>query len=224
MSRRPYEPADGNGGSVPPDRDTHDPLDHFGPSGRWLRGALVVVAAVVVGALLMPSATRAPIGVSAAAQTTTTTTATANSGQTSPSSSVPPTTTASTATTAAPTVVPGASAIHVLVANGTSVTGLAGGVAAYLRSRGFSILSAVNSTTKVTGTQVYAAAGQQGAATTVVGALGLPNSVVQPSSAVAPVASTQGATAVVVAGPDLSRYAPGGSTASSGSTAASTGR
>ncbi len=221
MSRRPYEPADGNGGSVSPDRDTHDPLDHFGPSGRWLRGALVVLGAVVVGALLMPSATRAPIGVSAAAQTTTTTT-TANAGQTSPSSSVPPTTTASTATTAAPTVVPGASAIHVLVANGTSITGLAGGVAAYLRSRGFSILSAVNSTTRVTGTQVYAAAGQQGAANTVVGALGLPNSVVQPSSAVAPVASTQGATAVVVAGPDLSRYAPGGST-SSGGTAASTG-
>jgi hypothetical protein len=68
-------------------------------------------------------------------------------------------------------------------------------------------LTPTNSTMKVTATQVYAAAGQQVAATLVVNALGLPTGDVQPSSAVAPVASTGGATVVVIVGPDLSRFA-----------------
>ena len=220
MSRRPFDPAGGNGGGLPPGPVPHDAFEPT-PHARWLRGALVVVVGVIIGALLMPSATRAPIGVSAAAQSTTPTT----SGQPSTSSSPPPTTVATTATTAAPTVVPGASGIHVLVANGTSITGLAGGVAAYLRSRGFSTLSATNASTKVTGTQVYAASGQQGAAMTVVNALGLPSSAVQPTSAVAPVPNTSGATAVVVAGPDLARYAPtgGGSGSSTSAPSSSSG-
>jgi hypothetical protein len=105
-------------------------------------------------------------------------------------------------------VLAGASAIHVLVANGTSISHLAEGAASYLHGRGFVTLTPTNSTSKVTATQVYAASGQQVAATLVVNALGLPAGAVQPSSAVAPVASTGGATVVVIVGPDLSRLAP----------------
>jgi hypothetical protein len=177
-----------------------------------------VVVAVVIGALLLPSATRPPIVPAAAQSAGASTTVPPSPGPSfptaSPARSTTTTTAAAPATTAVPTVVPGASAIHVTVANGTSITGLAGGVAAYLRSRGFGTISAVNATTKVSATQVYAAAGQQGAATTVVNALGLTSGAIQPTSAVAPVATTSGATAVVIAGPDLARYAPTGSSTS----------
>jgi predicted transcriptional regulator len=106
-----------------------------------------------------------------------------------------------------------------LTANGTTITGLAGGASAYLRSRGFGTVPVTNATTKVTTTLVYAAAGQQSAATAVVNALGLSSNAIQPASAVAPVASTSGANVVVVVGPDLSRLAPSGSTTSAGTSA-----
>ncbi|HUY22883.1 MAG TPA: LytR C-terminal domain-containing protein [Acidimicrobiales bacterium] len=185
------------------------------PPANWIRGAGVVAVAVVVGIVLMPSATRPPIQVASASESTPTSPA---GGTTTTAAGATTTTTArTTTTTAAPTVLPGASAIHVLVANGTSISGLAGGVGTYLRTRGFGTLAAANATTRVSATQVYAAAGEQRAATTVVGALGLSAGVVQPSSAVAPVASTAGATVVVIAGPDLARLAPGASTSSASS-------
>ena len=66
-----------------------------GPSG-FLRGVGVVVVAAVIGVLLLPSATRAPLDVKTASQTTPTTT--------SPPTTAPP---RSTTTTLA-TIVPGA--------------------------------------------------------------------------------------------------------------------
>lgn len=172
------------------------------PTG-FLRGVGVVIVAVVIGVLLLPSATRAPLGVKTVSASTPPTS--------SPSTTVP---SASTTTTLA-TIVPGAASIHVLVVNGTSITDLAGGTSTYLRSRGFLTLPATNATTKVTGTQVYVVSGPSSAATSVTEALGLPASTVQPTSAVAPVHSTSGANVVVVAGPDLVRLAPTGSTTSS---------
>jgi hypothetical protein len=168
----------------------------------------VVVVAVVIGALLMPSATRAPLNVSTASQTTPTT----------PPSSVSSTTVAHGAgtTTTQATIVAGAALIHVLVANGTTITNLAGGTSTYLRSRGFSTLPALDATTKVTGTLVYAGSGDRSAATTVANALGLSSNNIQPVSAVPPVASAAGANVVVIAGPDLARLAPGSTTSSTG--------
>jgi hypothetical protein len=177
------------------------------PTGA-LRGVGVVVVAVVIGALLMPSATRGPLNVTTAAQTTQTTT----------SSSATTTTVAhgaGTSTTQA-TIVAGASLIHVLVANGTTITNLAGGTSTYLRSRGFTTLPALDATTKVTGTLLYAGSGERSAATTVANALGLSSADIQPVSAVPPVASSAGATVVVIAGPDLARLAPGATTSSTG--------
>jgi len=194
-----------------PRRDGHDAHDddhadppHPGPSHR-LRGVGVVVVAVVIGALLMPSATRPPLHVVTAASSSSTT-----SGTTLPRG------TSTTTTTTLPTVVPGASSIHVLVANATTVPHLAAGVSTYLRSRGYVSLSPVNASTHVAATQVFAAAGQQGAAGTVVSVLGLSAAAIQPPSAVAPVASTGGATVVVIVGPDLDRLAPAASSTTTG--------
>jgi hypothetical protein len=173
------------------------------PTG-FLRGVGVVIVAVVIGVLLLPSATRAPLGVKTVSASTPPTA--------SPTTTVPR---AGSTTTTLATIVPGAASIHVLVANGTSITDLAGGTSTYLRSRGFLTLTATNATTKVTGTQVYVVSGPSSSATSVTEALGLPASTVQPTSAVAPVHSTTGANVVVVAGPDLVRLAPTGSTTSS---------
>jgi len=198
MSDRHDDPAvPGGAGAGPGERAGHD----LPPPTGFLRGVGVVVVAVVIGVLVMPSATRAPLRVFTAAQSTPTTTS-------------PPTTTVGTTTTTTATIVVGAASIHVLVANGTSITGLAGGTDTYLRTRGFAVLTATNATTKVTATQLYAVSGPVRSATTVASALGLPSSSVEPASAIAPVPSTAGATVVVIAGPDLSRLAPSGTTTS----------
>jgi hypothetical protein len=193
-------------------RHLGDSGDSGTPSG-WLRGVVVVLIALVIGILLMPSATRPPLAVATTAPTTSSTSANAagSAGSAASSTSVP----RSTSTTSAGALA-GASAIHVLVANGTTISHLAEGTASYLRSRGFVTLAPTNSTMKVTGTQVYAASGQQVAATLVVNALGLPSNTVQSSSAVAPVASTGGATVVVIVGPDLARLAPSSSSTTAG--------
>ena len=192
----------GTGGTS--DRDIAGPP---APSG-YLRGVGVVVIAVVIGVLLMPSGTRAPLGVKTIASTSP-----------PPSSSATTTTTsAGSTTTTVATIVPGAASIHVLVANGTSITNLAGGTSTYLRSRGFLTLAATNSSTKVTGTQIYAVSGPSSAATRVTEALGLPASTIQPTSAVAPVPSVSGANVVVIAGPDLVRLAPSSTTTSGAAT------
>ena len=194
----------GTGSGDPNDPWGGDNFDSGRPMSQgWVRGVGVVAIAVVVGVLLVPSATRAPLAVTTISQTSaTSSTTTAGQGATT-SSSVPPRTTSTTT----PAVISGAAAIRVLVANATSISHLAGGTAAYLHSRGFDTLPAANATMQVTATQVYAASGSQAAARSVVNALGLPTGAVQPSSAVAPVASTSGATVVVIVGPDLSRYA-----------------
>jgi hypothetical protein len=192
----------GSGAGFGPDADRDAPP--VAPTG-FLRGVGVVVVAVVIGVLLLPSATRAPLDVTTASQSTPTTTPT-------------PTTTAPTAatTTTLATIVPGATSIHVLVVNGTSITGLAAGTATYLRSRGFLTLTPTNATTKVTGTQVYDVSGPTSSATRVTEVLGLTASTIQPTSAVPPVANPAGANVVVVVGPDLARLAPGAGATTTG--------
>jgi LytR cell envelope-related transcriptional attenuator len=199
----PPGPGGGSGGG-----DDRDPTELPAPTG-FLRGVGVVVAALIIGALLLPSATRAPLVVTTASQTTPTTT--------TPSTTAPR---AGSTTTTLATILPGAASIHVLVVNATSISGLAGGTATYLRSRGFLTLPSTNATTKVTGSQVYEVSGPTSSATTVTEALGLPASTVQPPSAVPPVSSTAGANVVVVAGPDLARLAPGATTTTAGAPAA----
>jgi hypothetical protein len=193
--------AGGNGSGDHPSRDRSGPL----PRPHAARGLALVVVAVVVGALLLPSATRAPLVSAAIATTTTTTVAGGGSGHHhGPASS-------STTTT---TVVP--SSIHVLVANATSTNGVAGAVTTFLSSKGFATLPAVNALVKVGSTEIYTVGGATGDVGAVVSALSLPPTSIEPAAQAAPVASTTGANVVVVAGPDLAaRFGPG-STATTG--------
>ena len=170
--------------------------DLFGPLERSgvLRGWLLVVVAVVVGAVLLPSATRSSLtgpGAGAAAATTTVPVQSASSTTLPPASS----------TTAAQTVP--ASAIKVLVANGTNTNGAATTVNSFLSGKGFSTLTPVNALTVVHTSQVYAVANQLAAAREVVAALGLTDAAIQPSSTPIPVSSVGPALVVVVVGPDL---------------------
>jgi hypothetical protein len=191
-------PASGNGSA---DRPPGDPPEPPGrpPSGR---GLAIVIVAVVIGVLLLPSATRPPLSASAVS---------AGSSSTTVPPGRKPSSGHGTATTTTTTVPP--ASIHVLVANATEVNGVAGAVTTFLGSKGFATLTATNALLKVTASEVFTVGGATADVAPVVAALGLPASAVEPAAAAAPVASTTGANVVVIVGPDLAtRYAPGATT------------
>lgn len=167
-----------------------DAPDIFGPHERprVLRGVLLLAAAVVIGALLMPSATRPALHTTAAV-----------SPSTSSPTTIPAHSSGSTTTSAPPT----ASAIHVLVANGTDTNGAATAVSSFLSGKGFSMLTPVSALTVVSASQVYAIGGAVSAAQQVAQALGLSASSIEPAAVPVPVSTTTGANVVVVVGPDL---------------------
>lgn len=182
----------------PGDAEFFGPLERSGAARGW---ALVIVA-VVLGALLMPSATRTSLQPAAAASTGSTT-GTQSLGA---STTAPPTTTTTTTvphtTSTAPASIP-ASSIRVLVANGTNSNGAASSVTSFLSGKGFATLRPANALTTVHASQVYPINNAVTAAQEVAAALGLPSSSVQPNSTPVPVSSTAGATVVVIVGPDL---------------------
>lgn len=189
-------PGNGNGSDGHPAGASAEPPDrpHSG------RGLAIVIVAVVIGVLLLPSATRAPLAASAVSSGTTTTLA---GGKTPPSHS---------SSTTTSTTVPPAS-IHVLVANATLVNGVAGTVTTFLTSKGFGTLTATNALLKVTASEIFTVGGATADVQAVAAALGLPASSIEPAAAAAPVASTTGANVVVIVGPDLAaRFTPGATT------------
>jgi len=192
-------PAFGNGTADHPQGGSHEPTDRA-HSGR---GLAIVIAAVVIGIVLLPSATRAPLA--ASARTTTPTTTAASAGRPAGHGhGHHGTTSTSTTTTVAP------ASIHVLVANATSTNGVAGAVTRFLASKGFSTLTATNALLKVTASQIYTVGGATADTSSVAAALSLPATSTEPAAAAAPVASTTGANVVVIVGPDLAtRFAPG---------------
>lgn len=179
--------------------------DQFGPPERsgLVRGVVIVVLAVVIGALVMPSATRAPLAV-----VTTRVAAGTPRGSSSTTTSLPARSSTTTTTT------PAHAGIHVLVANATSVNGVAGSVTTFLGGKGFATLTAANALVKLTASRIYfTASGSAAAADEVASALSLASSTVQPASAVPSVLSAAGASVVVIAGADLAaRFAPASTT------------
>ncbi|HLX87447.1 MAG TPA: LytR C-terminal domain-containing protein [Acidimicrobiales bacterium] len=181
--------------------------DMFGPLERSgvVRGWVLVIAAVVLGALLMPSATRAavaPAGSSASGGSGTSPTTSPSTPGSGPSTTVRSSTTTTRPTSTVATNIP-PSTIHVLVANGTNTNGAAASVAAFLTGKGFPTLKPSNALTTVSATQVYPVGGAVSAATEVAQALGLSAASVEPNSMPVPVSSDAGATVVVVVGPDV---------------------
>jgi hypothetical protein len=178
----------GSGGSFePPDR------------ARAGLGLAIVILAVVIGVLLLPSATRAPLAASASTSATTTVPTTGGSTHGHGHSS--------TSTTTSTTVLP--STIHVLVANATSTNGVAGAVTSFLASKGFATLTATNALLKVTASEIFTVGGATADVHAVAVALNLPATSIEPAASAAPVTSTTGANVVVIVGPDLvTRFNP----------------
>lgn len=171
----------GNGGD--------ESFNIFGPLERsgLPRGVALLVGAVVIVALLLSSGTRPGLGTASAARTAPPTSAAA-----------PPVTSSTTTVASTPK-----SAVKVLVANGTNTNGAAAAVSSLLSGKGFSTLTPVDALTTVSASEVYAIGGATTAARLVATALGLDAARIEPSSQAVPVASSAGATVVVIVGPDL---------------------
>jgi hypothetical protein len=189
-------PADGGNGTT-----DHGSRGSFEPPDRARAGLglAIVIVAVVIGALLLPSATRAPLAAGASTSPTTTVAKTGGSTHGHGHSS------SSTSTT---TTVPLGS-IHVLVANATLTNGVAGAVTTFLGSKGFATLTATNALVKVTASEIFTVGGATADVHAVALALNLPAASIEPAASAAPVASSAGANVVVIVGPDLAtRFNP----------------
>jgi hypothetical protein len=205
MAGRGEGPPGSLGPDTPDTPDTADTAERDGrivqPSGmRVVRAAFVLVVVIVIGIVLLPSATRSPRAVS--------TVTTSRHTQTSP-----PTTT--TTHPVIPTTLPAVAHqnIKVLVANGTTTANSAGEARVWLGNHKFdtSAFAAYNTTTPKTADAVYFVnSGTKTMADEVAAALTLGTSVVQPAGSTPPVATTTGADVVVVLGTDLATRADAG--------------
>src|ERR1700722_562219 len=170
------------------------------PGTRVVRAAFVLIVVIVLGILLLPSATRAPRFI-----TTATTT---GHHQTPPptTSTTHPTTTTTLPAVAHPS-------IKVLVANGTTTAHGASEVRVWLGDHHFDTAAfpPYNTTTAQTSDAVYFVnSGSKTMADEVAAALSLGASVVQPAGSKPPVSTTTGADVVVVLGTDLATRADAG--------------
>lgn len=161
--------------------------------------ALVVVA-VVVGVLALHVATNTGTPASSAAATTTTTahgttTTTAHGATTTPAHRT-------TTTTTAPNP-----AVTLLVANGTSVPDAATFFSTKLHAAGWNTLPPADTTSAVSTSAVYYAAGQQKPAAALATSLGLKPAAVQALTTAVPVSGTTGADLVLVLGSELANQA-----------------
>ena len=198
--------------AVPPERRPSGAT----PSGERvsLRGLILVGVTLLIGILVLPAASRAPLASatnSAAISVANSTPGTTPPAATGTSRASGTTARATTTTTSAP-IKP--SQVLVLVANGTSTNGAAGKVDTYLAQKGFSMQPATDATDTVPGTAIYIPGGDAAAGRAVVAALNLPSASLQPISAVPPVKSLDNANVIVVVGPDLVAQFPLPSTVS----------
>lgn len=95
------------------------------------------------------------------------------------------------------------SSVAVLVANGTSAANVAAHYTNQLQTQGWSMKPPTDTTTPVNVTNVYYAAGEQGAAMSIAASLSIKPAAVLPLTSSVPVSGTTGVDVVVVIGPDL---------------------
>jgi hypothetical protein len=168
--------------------------EHGGSNGGGRPGAgiapvrafVVLVIFVVAAVVLVGIGTRASVS-GDATTTTTTPTTTPHHGST-------PTTTTTT--------VPHGS-VSVLVANATQTNALGAHYSALLAAQGWAMQTPVDAATTEATSAVYYAAGQQAAAASVAGTLGLKPAAVLPFTTSVPVTGASGVDVVVVVGADL---------------------
>ena len=163
------------------------------PSGSaGVRGAILLVAALVLGIVLLQQfdSARVPFSQPVDVKTGPTTTV-----RRLPSVSVLPPTTSR--------AVRPPDQVKVLPANGTGTSGLGGRTGTFLQNNGYNALSPMDATRNLDTSLVLYKADFEPEARAVVQLLGLPASAAKPLDDTAPVADTRGADIVVVAGADL---------------------
>lgn len=169
---------------------------------QTLRGAVLLVIAVLVGVFLLREAPSEGTSVAAAKSSSTTAPRTTTTVATA---AAPPT----TAALRSPTQV------SVLVLNGTHVSGAASRVNRQLIGAGYNSVGTGNATTSDNATTtVDYIAGYQAEAVALAASLSLPPTAAQPMPTPPPVSDTKGANLVVVVGTDLASQVSSGTPAS----------
>lgn len=167
------------------------------------RGIILVVVAVVLGAILL--AAGGTVGFDQDDESV-------DIGEGGGGEGVTDTTAPTETTTSAPvTVAP--SQVAVVAANGAGISGLAGETADFLATQGYTNTAATDALADTAQTVVYYVDGFQPNAVAIAGALGLPETQVQPLPA-EPVAGDQPETTAVLVllGPDAQAAVSGGGT------------
>jgi hypothetical protein len=163
----------------------------FGRSagGAAARGALLLAVALVLGILLLRSGGGDPYSRSVRA---------VSPGSPEVSTQIP---TATTVTVPLRTPAD----IKVLPTNGTSTAGAATNTGNRLKSAGYNVLAATNTTNQATASNVFYNPGFEREARVIAQLLGFSDATVQPMPTPPPVADTRGADVIVVVGPDQAR-------------------
>ena len=181
-------------------------------SGAAARGAFLLAIAVALGVILLHAFDRGSGAFNASLRTT-------------PSPSPQPSVTflPSGTTTTQPLRAP--AAVKVLPANGTSTAGAGTKTGDRLKTAGYDVLAATNTTKAATTSSVEFAPGFEREARVVAQLLGLADSAVQPIPTPAPVPDLRGANLLVIVGTDLAgRTAPAATTATTRRATATTAK
>ena len=190
-----------------PDRGGRPPSSG-GPGSAGARGAVLLAIAVVLGIVLLNGFDRVPsTDVDAILDDLSPTTTAAGNATATTAAALTTTTRAARAP----------ADITVLVANGTDIRGLAGGVATALKAIGYNTLSPTDATRPVDVTKVQFSPGFDAEARAVATSLQLPATAVEaanPANA-PPVADTLGANVIVLVGADVGRAAASASSTTS---------
>jgi hypothetical protein len=170
------------------------------------RAALLIGVAVLIGFLLLhrggsPSgAVPVVVGSDTTVATLMPTSVTNGSGATTG-------TTAKTTPTTSATQPRAPQDIKVLVANGTTTSGLAGRISNLVHAKGYVTLASTNSTQKPASTIVYFQPSYSADAAALAAKFNLPPTAVQAMPSPPPVPNLNGANILIVVGPDLANAA-----------------
>ncbi len=182
-----------------------------GRDGATLRGAVVLVVAIVIGLALLARSGGDDSGAAEAATTGASSSSTTFAGSTSlPPTTAGPIASSSTTTPTTPTTPPEGpdtrppADVSVLVLNGTSanVEGIAADNEAKVAAAGYAALDATGAVVDLTTTTIYADPELQADAEAVRSVLGIPDAVIEPKPSESPGPGSDEASIVVVIGDD----------------------
>jgi LytR cell envelope-related transcriptional attenuator len=189
--------------------DAEPPTTGTSGSLSVLRAVAVIAIFVVAVVVLVAVGTRPSVSSTAAPTTTTTAAASGSSTTTTAAGGAGSSSTTTTsksghkgaATTTSTTVAP--SSVSVVVANGTSVTGLAAHYSSVIGAGGWAMQTPIDTSSSQSVSAVYYEAGMQQPAASIATSIGVKPTQVLPVSSSIPVSGVSGVDVVVVIGQDL---------------------